>query len=432
MSAAARVACAVAAATAAAAASCAEFSFDASQFERKTVDLSGYAELRFDRFALDRDSAFYKLGFLNGAQPSSLERSTVVFKPSARVRLGENASANLRAHLETQRDEQAQNRTNRFDEATLSYKPSPGVTFDAGKTAMKWGKGYAWNPVGFIERPKDPNDPELAREGFTMLAADLIRNFDGPLQAAAFTPVVVPVSREMNADFGAPGHANVAAKLYLLYRDTDIDLMFLGGGSRTPRVGMDFSRNLSSNVEIHGEWARVRRASRPVASASGAAVQEEFDATSVLAGIRHLSARDTTTIIEYYRNGIGYSEAQFDDFYRLVDAGVNQFRAGNPAPARRAATLAQGAYGRPNAGRSYLYMRVSQKEPFDALYFNLALTVISNLEDRSASIVPEAAYTGITNIELRARAFLLAGGAHTEFGEKQSSRRIELLARLYF
>ena len=29
---------------------------------------------------------------------------------------------------------------------------------------MKWGKGYAWNPVNFIDRPKDPYDPDLPIE----------------------------------------------------------------------------------------------------------------------------------------------------------------------------------------------------------------------------------------------------------------------------
>ena len=43
--------------------------------------------------------------------------------------------------------------------------------------ALKWGKGYAWNPVGFVERANGPNDVELAHEGYTMVAADFIRNF---------------------------------------------------------------------------------------------------------------------------------------------------------------------------------------------------------------------------------------------------------------
>ena len=58
--------------------------------------------------------------------------------------------------------------------------------------------------------------------------------------------------------------------------------------------------------------------------------------------------------------------------------------------------------------------------------------MVTNLDDRSLSFAPELLYTGFTNVELRLLAFFLAGGAGTEFGEKQNSRRIELLARSYF
>ena len=38
---------------------------------------------------------------------------------------------------------------------------------------------------------------------------------------AAFTPVLLPVGRDVNSDFGLTGHLNPAAKLYLLYRGKD-------------------------------------------------------------------------------------------------------------------------------------------------------------------------------------------------------------------
>ena len=47
----------------------------------------------------------------------------------------------------------------RLFEAYLSVKPSPAFIVEAGKKVMKWGKGYAWNPVSFIDRPKNPEDP---------------------------------------------------------------------------------------------------------------------------------------------------------------------------------------------------------------------------------------------------------------------------------
>ena len=408
-----------------------EFTFDAAEFRKNPVEFGGYVELRYDHFQLNQDGAFYKLNYFN--QPrSTLDRNTAILKPSGKFTAG-ISTFNFRAHVESQDDNTGSDHTNRFDEFNLSLKPNAGFTLDAGKIAMKWGKGYAWNPVGFIERPKDPNDPELAREGFTMLAADFIRNFDGPLQTVAFTPVVLPVNSDVNNSFGAPDHINAAAKLYLLYRDTDIDFLFLSKGSRARRYGVDFSRNVSSNLEIHGEWARIEDALRPVTNAAGGVTTTTSTEHSYLLGLRHLSERDTTTILEYYRNGLGYTEDEMSRFFNFVNTADAQFlNTANQSLLQRAAALSQGGYGSPNAGRDYLYLRISQKEPFDILYFTPAVTVISNLGDRSFSATPELLYTGITNVELRLRAFFLSGGANTDFGEKQNSRRLELMARIYF
>jgi hypothetical protein len=48
--------------------------------------------------------------------------------------------------------------------------------------------------------------------------------------------------------------------------------------------------------------------------------------------------------------------------------------------------------------KDYLYLRISQKEPFNILYFTPAITSIVNVNDKSLSISPELLYTGITNL----------------------------------
>ncbi len=78
-------------------------------------------------------------------------------------------------------------------EANLSLKLQPFVTADLGKKTFKWGTGYAWNPVGFIDRPKDPNNPEEALEGYIAAGVDLIKSFNQPLQTIALTTVAIPV-----------------------------------------------------------------------------------------------------------------------------------------------------------------------------------------------------------------------------------------------
>lgn len=409
-----------------------EFSFDASEFEKKPFEFTGYFEFRPESFSLNHDGAFYKLNFYNLAQRDSLERASVAFKPSGKLRLGGDATLNFRATLDYQRDNLGSVQHRRLDEVFVSWKPDPGFTLDAGKIALRWGKGYAWSPVAFAERAKDPNDPELAREGFALLSADFIRNFDGPLQSAAFTPVLLPVSGNVNSDYGTASHLNAAAKLYLLYRDTDIDFTYLNSGSRSRRFGLDFSRNLGTNLEIHGEWARTADAQHPVADPAGNVRSERLDGVSYLLGLRHLSTNETTTIVEYYRNGSGYDSTRLRDFFQFVDNGLARFQAdGGDALLQRAAGLAQGSYGQPNPGRRYLYLRMSQNEPFDILYLNTAVTTIANLDDRSFSIAPELVYTRVKNLELRLRMFFLHGGTHSDFGEKQNDRRIEFRMRYF-
>ncbi len=410
----------------------AEYTFDASEFERKSWEWSGYAEYRHDYLHLNRDGAFYGLSFYDRDRRTSLNRDAAALKLEGTYTRGA-VSVRSRTHLEYVTDDLASERTARFDELAVSWKPNPGFTAEIGKIPLKWGKGYAWNPVGFVERLKDPNEPELAREGFWMATADWVRTFDGPLKTVALTPVVLPTGQDLNSDYGRPGHTNVAAKLYLLWYDTDIDLVYLGAGSRTQRFGFDFSRNVSSNLELHGEWARVKDAERRVVTASGAPSITRKDADSYLLGLRYLTENETTYILEYYRNGSGFTEPEMQDFLRLIDNGLAQFEStGTDALLKRAAAAAQSGYARPQAMGRYAYLRVTHKDPFDILYLTPGVTSIVNLQDRSFSIAPELLYTGFTNVELRLRFFWLEGRELSDFGEKQNARRLELRARLYF
>ena len=55
---------------------------------------------------------------------------------------------------------------------------------------------------------------------------------------------------------------------------------------------------------------------------------ERLDGVSYLLGMRYLSERETTTIVEYYRNGSGYDTAQLRDYFELVDNGLARYRTG--------------------------------------------------------------------------------------------------------
>lgn len=283
----------------------------------------------------------------------------------------------------------------------LSLKLKPNAAVDIGKRVARWGKGYAWNPVAFIDRPKDTEDPQEPLEGFSTISADFTKSFSGPLKTLSFTPVVLPVTGSLNAAFGKSGHSNAAGKVYALIWDTDVDFMFLAGSSRGNCYGLDFSRNIRSNSEVHGEIASLP-------SPKGGRT------VSGLLGFRYLSEDETTFIAEYYRNGLGFEREEARHVY-----------SGGPDSVQTLLTTQ-------NVMRDYLYFRASKKEPFQILYFTPEVSSIINTADHSFLVLPGFTYSPLTNLQIRMRAGWLGGAANTEYGEKQTNYRFEVRVRYFF
>lgn len=409
-----------------------DYRFDEAEFEKKQYTFGGYAEFRPVLFGLDRDAALYRLKFYNRDEDDTLIEYNGKLQLEGSLEKGIGRLF-VRTNSEYRNSYQGGSfRTTLYD-GYLSLKPSSSFSFDIGKKSLRWGKGYAWNPVAFIDRPKDPDDPELNLEGYIIASADYIGSFSGPVQTVSVTPVLLPVYDGVNDDFGRLRHLNVGGRIYLLAYDTDVDFLFLSGGSRTNRYGVDFSRNITSNFEIHGEFAYTENFRKRTVDAGGRIAEQQQDAASWLLGIRYLSEAETTCIAEYYRNGAGYGKDEMRGFFSLVNEGFDTFRTGGAdSTLRSAAGLAEGGYGRMNPMRDYLYVRISQKEPFDLLYFTPALTSIVNLYDESFSMSPELLYAGITNLEMRLKGTFLGGSRLTEYGEKQNDYRVELRLRYYF
>lgn len=413
-------------------ASAQEYKFDISEIEKKPYQLAGYMELGPALIGLDRDASLHKLRFYRHGEGKTLEEfnSKLQLEGSYEKGIGKLF---VRTNSDLTYSYLGWDHKTSLYEGYLSVKPSSSLAVDLGKKTFKWGKGYAWNPVAFIDRPKNPDDPDLAMEGFWALSADYIKSFAGPLKTFSLTPVLLPVYNHVNDDFGKLDKINAALRVYLLLYDTDIDFLFFTGKSRTSRLGMDFSRNITTNFEIHGEFAFVNNQKKRYLDGTGRIFETKYDAKSYLLGIRYLTKSDTTYIFEYYRNGTGFSRVEMKDYFTFINRGYDLFLStGNDSFLRKAANITEGNYGRTNPMKDYLYLRISQKEPFNILYFTPSVTAVMNLDDKSFSLLPEFLYTGITNLELRLKAGLLIGEKKTEYGEKQNDYRIELRVRYYF
>lgn len=396
----------------------------------KPYSIDGFVEIRPTAFWLDPDASLYALRFPTGDGARATQVNTRLqgdvsyrngfFTTQTRsvldfVRAGGDWSADVSVY-----------------EAYVSLKPTPSFTLDAGKKTLKWGKGYIWNPAAFLDRAKDPDDPALALEGFIVVSADFIASFDGAIRTLAVTPVLLPVYEHVNDGFGRTGTLNGAGRIYLLAYDTDVDFTFLTGPGQPDRFGVDFSRNLASNLELHGEMAIVPQASRDVVDADGRLTATSRDATSLLLGARYLSPTNTTFIVDLYRNGPGFTQQEMNTYFHLIGDAANAIAAGDERLLAAARRAADAGYTRPAAMRHYLYGRVSQPDAGGILYLNTAISTIWNLEDGGASLVPEVTYRASEDLELRLQVGFVLGRSGSEFGEKPSDARVEFRGRYYF
>jgi hypothetical protein len=409
-----------------------DYEFEVRETEKKAFELGGYFEHAPTYMLFNQDSAMYKLRYYG------VNQSALNLEDDFRLQLyGTYLKKGFKLYAETFSTLTASTIQGAGSLALFQgygeYTPSSSLSINAGKRTLKWGKGYAWNPVAFLDTPKDPNDPSLPRQGLTVISADFTRTFPSALKTLTFTPVLVPVLAGVNGMLGTTEGWNLGSKLYMLLYDTDIDLILLGGPSLPFRWGLDFSKNITPALEVHGEYADISAYTQNYLNENFSTATNTFDVRSFLIGARYQTKTDTTFILEYYRNGTGYTKSETDNFFSFVNSSYDYYLStGNSTQLNRASNMLQSGYGIVNPLQEYLYLRATQTDAFRIAYFNPSLTCIYNMDDKSFSLSPELLYSPSTNVELRLKPIINLGGSFTEFGEKAARMRMEFRMRYYF
>ncbi len=410
------------------------YGFNPAAYKKKAFEVSGYVEGKGEWFDYDRRSVFYRLDQAGSDQPSQDERGTATGEITAKY-TRDIATLTGTFHTFGRRDVTTGDQQQaKLYTGTLTLQPNPGLSFDIGKKTLQWGKGLAWNPVGFVQRAKDPLDPDLSREGYWMVTGTYTKSFPGWLQTVGFTPVFIPTSTALNPDFGtSPHHQDVAGKISVLAADTDIDVMALSGGAKSFRYGADFSRNFGPRLEVHGEYAEITKARRVLIGAGNRPYTVTGAAPAWLLGLQYLSADGlTTTVAEFYHNGAGYRPGEQEAFFTLADRAVQSFDTTGSGALLDTARTVSPSYATQNPGRDYLNVKITRSQPFGMVYLTPSVTVMADVADKSALILPELLYTGFTNWEIRLRLQANVGARYTEYGEKAAAMRGELRVRYYF
>ena len=317
-----------------------------------------------------------------------------------------------------------------FFELYGSLNLSPRFTVGLGKRRYSWGKGYAFNPAGHVNAEKDPENPDLALSGRASAYFVYNRSFpSGWVQNVSLTGVVLPPAPDLLDRYASVSYTGGALKLYVLVRDTDIDLMAFRQKGEPQKYGLDLSTNLKSNLEIHGEFSYVRDAKKYVLQGDRL-ILREVNGASYLLGTRYLAGSTNTTIIaEYYHHPPGLSRDEFRD---AVDFLKRRLGSEDSELMQEAGAALSTVFRSRTAMQDYLYMKVTQPEPFGWVYASVSAFAIYNVKDRSFTLSPQLAYKPYTNFEFLLWPTLFSGGGQTEFGSRQFQGKVEIWTRFHF
>jgi hypothetical protein len=344
-----------------------EYGFDMQDIEPKSYEYGGY--LRVDNKTQrlrEQDEAYQNQLRLEALLDFSYFYDIFTFKTSA-----------IATHEYIH--EKISETDSLFNELYVDAKLGINHSFLAGKKSLMWGKGYFFNPVAFLDRKKDPADPTQAREGFILSKYSYNKSFSGSLKNLSLDLVYLRADESINKDYRTlntdeENSNNIAAKLYLLWHDTDIDLIYNYSDKANDKIGIDFSKNIDVNFEIHGEYAKV--------------LHEGY---SYLLGLRYLTDFELTIISEYLYQSQGLTKSEIETSSIIA----------------------------PFVAKDYVITQVTQKEPFNWLYFYLYYKNMLNLQDRSQQNRVGAGYSFKNNTDIDVSYNINSGGSLSEFGKKQ-------------
>ena len=360
-----------------------DYSFDMESIETKSFEYSGYLRSEYKYQNLNQDSPLYTLlGRTGSTQNTSLNEALFRFTHyKDDFKLIGSLSARY-ANIDGT-DESLFTIYQLYASNTLSVNH----TIDVGKKTLKWGKGYFFNPAAFLDRPKDPTQPENAYEGYVMANYSYNKSFEGDLKNFKIDLIYMPTTSSVNDDFYPDSSSNLALKLYFLYLDTDIEFIYLYNDQLNDKLGFTFSKNLLPHFEIHAEAAK-----------------EISGYHSYLLGLKYVTQSDITITSEYYYDSDGLTKEEIRSSVKLL------------------------AF----PGKSYFVNKFSKKEPFGLVYSSVYLRDMFNTEDHSHLDTLGFIYTFKNNIEIDFSYNLNSGNNESEFGKKMVSDFAWLKATWYF
>lgn len=396
------------------------------------LSILGNIEGGFNLIGLNKSSLFYKTRFYN---------NTGVSSPLDLYRLRLEANADYKYdkigfHIKTRTTYVSQNDSNiMLNEAYNYILFTPNIVLSSGKKIFKWGVGYIYNPVGFLNPLKDIDYPERDNEGKLSISLDLIKTFSSQtLRNISFTAVVIPLNESINNQMGQAKNINVAGKFSVLILDSDIDLMGFYGKSVPGKVGMAFSRSFLNNFVLNLEFAYTFRENLREMNSNSIPNNYNKNVYSFLAGIRYQKSTQFLLILEYFHNGSGNKRDIYKNYLNFLNSNYNNYlNTGDPTFIQPYnTTMNTYNQGRTFFLRDYVYLKMSSQDFLDVVYLNPYISGLFNVNDYGVYVMPGIMYAPYTNIEFNLLTQFLFGKDDSEYGSKPNKWMLEFTIKVYF
>ena len=393
--------------------------------DEETLKLSGNLDSKYSLYKTRKTSPLYNLMFYNQDLSDVLS--------SYRMELyinGDYQTKDLGVHVKTHSEYY---NDNQFDinlfELYGNISLFQNMEAIIGKKMFNWGKGYAFNPVGYVNTIKDPENPELAKSGIFSINLQYSKSFQSDfINNMAFDLIVIPSIKTINNKISELEYTDLSVKLYFLIWDTDVDLMGYYSKANSSKIGIDFSRNILPSLEIHCEYSLFDNHSKYTVSDS-ILMLEKISGSSYLIGIRWLNELNMTFILEYYHNDAGLLLKEYEEYNKFL---LNAISSENNISLSEALNMNKNYFTSPNLMQNYLYLKISLPEPFNWVDFTPALYTIYNLNDNSFIIGMPLSYKPVTNFEFILWPTIIIGYDSTEYGSKQYKEKLDMWMRFYF
>jgi hypothetical protein len=317
----------------------------------------------------------------------------------------------------------------KFDVSELSFRYSVTSWLDlhVGREIEKWGTGYAWNPTGVLNPPKDPTDPNDRRSlytGVNVAGADIFtKGWD-------ITLLGVPQISWAGKDGRHLLSTGWAARSYRLIKGTDVAFTASGGNGLPNSEGLSLARVFGNSLELHAEAAYISDTIRYLPRWDGLVPDDLVPVrrphSEILVGGQYTFPNRINVVAEYYHASQGLSDREWNGYEAYAATAQQNLLAGNP----QSLMLANAQFTPLNMSKDYTFLRVLW--PILPNRLEIETILVTSLRDGSSVVQPTLTKRVGTNWSVYLLYNHFLGGPATEFGNVQIGSSTDIGIRYRF